>query len=90
MVLATNAYRPLLKRLRLMTVPVYDYALMSEPLTAQQRDSIGWVNGEGISDSANQFHYYRLTRDGRICGVATTRSLRLRHASAVGAACGHL
>lgn len=65
-VLATNAYRPLLKRLRLMTVPVYDYALMSEPLTAQQRDSIGWFNGEGISDSANQFHYYRLTRDGRI------------------------
>ncbi len=65
-VLATNAYRPLLRRLRLMTVPVYDYALMTEPLTPQQRASIGWTGREGISDTANQFHYYRTTRDGRI------------------------
>ncbi len=65
-VLATNAYRPLLKRLRLMTVPVYDYALMTEPLTTEQRAAIGWLGREGISDTANQFHYYRTTRDGRI------------------------
>ena len=32
-VLATNAFRPLLRRLRLHVVPVYDYALMTEPLT---------------------------------------------------------
>ncbi len=65
-VLATNAYPPLLRRLRLMTVPVYDYALMTEPLTAAQRDAIGWRGREGISDLGNQFHYFRTTRDGRI------------------------
>lgn len=65
-VLATNAARPLLRRLRLMTVPVYDYALMTEPLSAAQRASIGWHGREGISDRTNQFHYFRTTRDGRI------------------------
>jgi glycine/D-amino acid oxidase-like deaminating enzyme len=65
-VLATNAARPLLRRLRLMTVPVYDYALMSEPLSAEQRRAIGWEGREGISDRTNRFHYYRSTRDGRI------------------------
>ncbi|MFL6060545.1 MAG: NAD(P)/FAD-dependent oxidoreductase [Marmoricola sp.] len=64
--LATNAYRPLLRRLRLSTVPVWDYALMSEPLTPAQRASIGWSGREGIGDRSNQFHYYRTTRDGRI------------------------
>ncbi|MEI2818714.1 MAG: FAD-dependent oxidoreductase [Marmoricola sp.] len=49
-----------------MTVPVYDYALMTEPLTTEQRAAIGWLGREGISDTANQFHYYRTTRDGRI------------------------
>ena len=65
-VLATNAFPPLLRRLRLMTVPVYDYALMTEPLTADQREAIGWRGREGISDLGNQFHYFRTTRDGRI------------------------
>ena len=65
-VLATNAYQPLLRRLRLMTVPVYDYALMTEPLTPDQRAAIGWEGREGIGDSGNQFHYFRTTRDGRI------------------------
>lgn len=64
--LATNAFRPLLRRLRLMTVPVYDYVLMTEPLSAAQLASIGWDGREGIGDTAHQFHYYRLTRDHRI------------------------
>ena len=64
--LATNAFRPLLRRLRLFTVPVYDYVLMSEPLSSAQLDSIGWANRQGVGDSANQFHYYRLTADNRI------------------------
>jgi glycine/D-amino acid oxidase-like deaminating enzyme len=65
-VLATNVFPSLLKRNRLMTVPVYDYVLMTEPLSAEQLASIGWRDRQGISDLANQFHYYRLTRDGRI------------------------
>jgi glycine/D-amino acid oxidase-like deaminating enzyme len=64
--LATNAFKPLLKRLSFYVVPVYDYVLMTEPLTKAQRDSIGWKNREGIGDSGNQFHYYRTSADGRI------------------------
>lgn len=65
-VLATNVFPSLLKRNRLMTVPVYDYVLMTEPLSADQRASIGWANRQGVGDMANQFHYSRMTRDGRI------------------------
>jgi len=64
--LATNAFRPLLRRLRPYTVPVYDYVLATEPLTAAQLEAIGWRGREGISDSGNQFHYYRRTADNRI------------------------
>ena len=64
--LATNAFPPLLKRLSYYFVPVYDYVLMTEPLTQAQRDSIGWHNREGVGDSGNQFHYYRASADGRI------------------------
>ncbi|MGO1949052.1 MAG: NAD(P)/FAD-dependent oxidoreductase [Mycobacteriaceae bacterium] len=65
-VLATNVFPSLLKRNRLMTVPVYDYALMTEPLTSEQWARIGWNDRQGLSDLANQFHYYRPTQDGRI------------------------
>jgi glycine/D-amino acid oxidase-like deaminating enzyme len=64
--LGTNAFPSLLKRNRLYTVPVYDYVLMTEPLSPGQRDAIGWRGREGIGDSANQFHYYRLSADDRI------------------------
>jgi glycine/D-amino acid oxidase-like deaminating enzyme len=64
--LATNAFPSLLKRFRLHTLPVYDYVLMTEPLSAAQLASIGWEGRQGIADTANQFHYYRLTADNRI------------------------
>jgi len=64
--LATNAFPPLLKRLSYYVVPVYDYVLMTEPLTPAQRKSIGWYGREGISDASRQFHYTRTTADGRI------------------------
>jgi len=64
--LATNAFPPLLKRISYYVVPVYDYVLMTEPLTLSQRDSIGWHGREGLSDGNHQFHYFRTTVDGRI------------------------
>ena len=64
--LATNVFPSLLKRNRLMTVPVYDYVLMTEPLTHQQFAEIGWKHRQGMADMANQFHYYRLSADDRI------------------------
>jgi glycine/D-amino acid oxidase-like deaminating enzyme len=64
--LGTNVFRPLLRRARLSTVPVYDYVLMSEPLSDAQMTDIGWQGRQGLSDLANQFHYSRLTADNRI------------------------
>lgn len=64
--LGTNAFPSLVKRTRLLTVPVYDHVLVTEPLTSSQRDAIGWSERQGIGDSANQFHYYRQTSDHRI------------------------
>jgi glycine/D-amino acid oxidase-like deaminating enzyme len=40
--------------------------LATEPLSPAQLESIGWSGRQGIGDSANLFHYYRLTRDNRI------------------------
>jgi glycine/D-amino acid oxidase-like deaminating enzyme len=64
--LATNAFPPLLKRISYYVAPVYDYVLMTEPLTPAQRESIGWYGREGLSDGNNQFHYFRTTVGGRV------------------------
>jgi glycine/D-amino acid oxidase-like deaminating enzyme len=64
--LGTNVFPSLIKRNRLMTVPVYDYVLMTEPLADAQLASVGWRDRQGIGDMANQFHYYRITKDNRI------------------------
>jgi glycine/D-amino acid oxidase-like deaminating enzyme len=64
--LCTNGFPPLLRRLRSFVVPVYDYVLMTEPLTEQQHAAIGWAGRQGLADAANQFHYYRLSADNRI------------------------
>ncbi|MFJ2224268.1 NAD(P)/FAD-dependent oxidoreductase [Streptomyces anulatus] len=64
--LGTNIFPSLVKRIRPYTVPVYDYALMTEPLTPGQLASIGWKGRQGLGDSANQFHYFRLSADNRI------------------------
>ena len=64
--LATSAFPSLLRSVKRYVAPVYDYALMTEPLTSAQRAAVGWANRQGIDDGANQFHYYRPTADHRI------------------------
>jgi len=66
--LATNAYKPLIRTIRRYVVPVYDYVLVTEPLSDEQRRAIGWERRQGMADSGNRFHYYRLTpgEDARI------------------------
>jgi glycine/D-amino acid oxidase-like deaminating enzyme len=64
--LATSAYPPLVRAIRRYVAPVYDYALMTEPLDSQQREAIGWRGRQGLGDMGNLFHYYRLTADDRI------------------------
>jgi glycine/D-amino acid oxidase-like deaminating enzyme len=64
--LGTSAFPPMLRRIGARIVPVYDYVLMTEPLTAEQKSSIGWAGRQGVSDMGNRFHYLRLTVDDRI------------------------
>ncbi|MFS7879149.1 NAD(P)/FAD-dependent oxidoreductase [Streptomyces asiaticus] len=64
--LATNAFPALVRRVRPYITPVYDHALMTEPLDQEQLDAIGWRGRQGLSDTANHFHYFRLTADQRI------------------------
>ena len=65
-VIATSAFPPLVRAIRRYVVPVWDYVLVSEPLSAEQRASLGWAKRQGLTDLANQFHYYRLTSDDRV------------------------
>jgi glycine/D-amino acid oxidase-like deaminating enzyme len=62
-VLATSAYPPLVRAIRRYVAPVYDYVLVTEPVDLS---AIGWRGRQGLSDMGNQFHYSRLTGDGRI------------------------
>lgn len=64
--LGTSAYPPLLRAIRRYVVAVYDYVLVTEPLSPAQRATIGWHGRQGLVDGGNQFHYYRLTPDDRI------------------------
>ncbi|MCA1185972.1 MULTISPECIES: FAD-binding oxidoreductase [unclassified Saccharopolyspora] len=65
-VLATNVFPGPLNRPRWSVVPVYDYVLATEPLTDEQLRSLNWDPAIGVTDSGNQFHYYRITPDRRV------------------------
>ena len=65
-VMATNAYPGPVRRPRRYVIPVYDHVLMTEPLSTEQLEALGWEDREGLGDLSNQFHYYRLSEDDRI------------------------
>lgn len=64
--MGTNVFPSPLRRTRKFIVPVYDYALMSEPLNAEQMASIGWEHRQGVGEPNYHFHYYRISADNRI------------------------
>jgi glycine/D-amino acid oxidase-like deaminating enzyme len=64
--LGTSAFPPLVPAIRRYVAPVYDYVLVTEPLSPAQRRSLGWARRQGVGDGANRFHYYRLTADDRV------------------------
>jgi glycine/D-amino acid oxidase-like deaminating enzyme len=66
-ILATSAYTHLiLPQVKSRFIPLYDYILVSEPLTAAQLERLGWRNRRGVTDARAFFKYYRLTPDNRI------------------------
>ena len=64
--LTTAAHAPLLKRISAYVIPVFDHVVVTAPLPADVLGAIGWRGREGVGDSGNQFHYYRLTADNRL------------------------
>jgi glycine/D-amino acid oxidase-like deaminating enzyme len=67
LVLATSAYtHHLLPAITRRFIPLYDYILVSDPLTPAQHDAIGWRRRQGVTDGRTFFNYYRLTDDDRI------------------------
>ena len=80
--LATNAYRRSCSSIRRYVVPVYDYVLVTEPLSRPSSGAPSAGSGrQGIADSGNRFHYYRLTPgdEPRSCGAATRRIYHFRN-----------
>ncbi len=65
-VMGTSAFPSPVRRHRPYVVPVWDHVLATEPLSPTQRDSLGWAGRQGVGDSGNLFHYYRLTSDDRL------------------------
>jgi len=65
-VMATNAWSHFFKELKRKQVPVWTHIVMTEPLTEEHFNEIGWQNRQGIEDARNLVHYYRLTADNRL------------------------
>jgi glycine/D-amino acid oxidase-like deaminating enzyme len=87
-VLATDAYtHHLFPKLLRYFIPLYDYILVSEPLTREQMGAIGWRNRQGVTDARTFFNYYRLTSDDRI--LFGTSEAKYYRPNRVGATCDH-
>jgi glycine/D-amino acid oxidase-like deaminating enzyme len=65
-VFATNAWSHFFPKLKSKQIPVWTHIVITEPLTEDQYQAIGWQNRQGIEDARNLVHYYRLTADNRI------------------------
>ena len=65
-VVATSAFKALVRKAARRVVPVYDYVLVTEPISDERIAEIGWSSHRGVADAGNQFHYLRITQDNRI------------------------
>jgi glycine/D-amino acid oxidase-like deaminating enzyme len=65
-VLATNAWTHQFDQMSSKQVPVWTYIVLTEPLTDEQLDNIGWRGREGVEDFRELVHYYRITADNRL------------------------
>lgn len=69
LVIATNAYSrqvPDTRKLQTRQFPLWTYQVVTERLTADQWESIGWKDRQAFGDNRQLLHYYRPTADGRI------------------------
>ncbi|AXK36287.1 FAD-dependent oxidoreductase [Streptomyces armeniacus] len=65
-VLATNVHMDAFPPFRRKVVPVWTYAMVSEPLTDAQLARAGWEGREGLVEAKSLLTCARLTRDNRV------------------------
>ena len=65
-VVATNAYQHGFPQFSHKVVPIWSYAMVTEPLTDEQRGRVAWPGREGFEDKRNFITIGRPTADGRI------------------------
>jgi glycine/D-amino acid oxidase-like deaminating enzyme len=65
-VVATNAYQHSFPQFRDKVLPLWSYAMATEPLTDEQRGRVAWEGREGFEDKRNFITIGRWTADGRI------------------------
>lgn len=65
-VLALNAFGQRLRVRPYTYAPMYTYIVLTEPLSDDLYNEVGWTRREGIEDKRQLVHYMRLTSDNRI------------------------
>lgn len=65
-VVATAGYTTDLGMLHGRILPLHLQVLVTEPISIETRQIIGWAGREGVLDSRRIFNYFRLTKDNRI------------------------
>lgn len=66
LVLATNAYQHQFKPFRNALRPVWSYAAVTAPLSAEQLAQVHWPEREGFVEARNFITFVRLTADNRL------------------------
>lgn len=64
--LGTNAFASGHRKIRSRVAAIRDRIVMTEPLSDEQMDRIGWKSRQGVYDTRTQLNYSRLTKDNRI------------------------
>lgn len=65
-VVATNAYQHRFEQFSDRVLPLWSYAMVTEPLSDEQRERVAWPGREGFEDKRNFITIGRPTADGRI------------------------
>lgn len=65
-VMATNAYAHNIAELRAFIFTIYAYITLTEPLSPEQWERVGWASRCGVEDKRIMVHFSRPTADGRI------------------------
>jgi glycine/D-amino acid oxidase-like deaminating enzyme len=86
-VLATNAYQHHFRQFRDKVIPLWSYAMVTEPLSDEQLSRVSWPGREGFEDKRNYITIGRPTADnrilwgGRLAPYFRSNDMDLRHMS---------